>query len=223
MFFPERIQSIRPGDRVLEIGPGSTPHPRSDAFLELAYEAEAERLAQRGGTTPEPDLRGKPIHRYDGGRFPFDDRAFDYVICSHVIEHVPDPLGFVAELNRVSGGRGYIEYPLLPYEYLYDFDVHLHFVRFDRASGTLRFMPKSEAGTQRFSPVGAFFRRTLEQGWDELSACNREVFFEGFEFLSPLVAAPTDRLEDLMPPLSMIRRKSRLRWLLGSVLRRVGL
>ena len=37
------------------------------------------------------------------GQFlPFSDKAFDYVICSHVLEHVEDPDLLISELMRVS-------------------------------------------------------------------------------------------------------------------------
>ena len=48
MFFPERIRSIRNTDRVLEIGPGGSPHPRSDILLEKKFENLKEAEAQRG-------------------------------------------------------------------------------------------------------------------------------------------------------------------------------
>ena len=47
MFFPERIHLLA-SDRVLEVGPGATPHPRSQMFLEKRFEG-AEAVRQRGG------------------------------------------------------------------------------------------------------------------------------------------------------------------------------
>ena len=43
-------------------------------------------------------------------RLPFKDKEFDFVIASHVIEHVEDFEFFVKELERISS-RGYIELP----------------------------------------------------------------------------------------------------------------
>ena len=43
-------------------------------------------------------------------KLPFKDKEFDFVIASHVIEHVEDFEFFVKELERVSP-RGYIELP----------------------------------------------------------------------------------------------------------------
>ncbi len=43
-------------------------------------------------------------------KLPFADKEFDFVIASHVIEHVDDFESFIKELERISS-RGYIELP----------------------------------------------------------------------------------------------------------------
>lgn len=129
MFFPERVQSIKKYDKVLEVGPGATPHPRSDIFLEFKYENTDERIEQSGYVgILETD---KPIVYYDGSTFPFEDNEFDYVICSHVLEHVPkkDVELFMSELQRVAK-KGYIEYPNIFYEIINYQDVHLWFMNY---------------------------------------------------------------------------------------------
>ena len=43
-------------------------------------------------------------------KLPFQDKEFDFVIASHVIEHVQDFEFFIKELERISS-KGYIELP----------------------------------------------------------------------------------------------------------------
>ena len=43
-------------------------------------------------------------------KLPFKDKEFDFVIASHVIEHVKDFEFFIKELERISS-KGYIELP----------------------------------------------------------------------------------------------------------------
>ena len=43
-------------------------------------------------------------------KLPFNDKEFDFVIASHVIEHVEDFSFFISELQRISS-QGYIELP----------------------------------------------------------------------------------------------------------------
>jgi SAM-dependent methyltransferase len=223
MFFPEKITLIRPEDKVLEIGPGGSPHPRSDAFLELNFDSSEEKISQRGGALEEANFGDRPVHYYDGGQFPFEDGQFDYVILSHVVEHVPDPVRFLEEVFRVGAGRGYMEYPLITYEYLYDFEVHLHFVKFDFAQKVLRYLPKRDTHFAEFSSVTKLFHKSLECGWDDLCAANKSLFFEGVEFDQVFIVEKARELTELLPSDSLIVPKSPLRRLFGQVANKLRL
>lgn len=185
MFYGGKIKSIKAGDRVLEIGPGASPYHRSDAFLEIRLETLEEQIMQRGEVVAEPNYGGRPVYFYDGKEFPFSEGEFDYVICSHVIEHVEDPELFMLEVFRVGRGRGYIEYPLIAYEYMYDFDVHKQILKYIDQADELIFVKKSQLGLSQFSPVTTILRRSLERKWDDVVAANKQMFFEGFEFERP--------------------------------------
>ena len=54
--------------------------------------------------------KDKNFVRLDGKRLPFEDNHFDFIIASHVLEHVEDYKFFISELERVSS-KGYIELP----------------------------------------------------------------------------------------------------------------
>jgi len=89
--------------RVLDVGSGHHPHPRANTLLERFPDDDAER----GGAAVTADPR---LVIGDAQSMPFDDGAFDYVIASHVAEHVEDPAAFCGELTRVARA-GYIETP----------------------------------------------------------------------------------------------------------------
>lgn len=46
-------------------------------------------------------------------QLPFDDNFFDYINCSHVLEHVPNPISVLKEMQRTlkPGGILYLETP----------------------------------------------------------------------------------------------------------------
>ena len=54
--------------------------------------------------------KDKNFIKLDGKSLPFKDKEFDFVITSHVLEHVNDFNYFISELERVSH-KGYIEIP----------------------------------------------------------------------------------------------------------------
>ena len=54
--------------------------------------------------------RGKNFVKINERKLPFKDKEFDFVITSHVIEHVENFEFFIKELERISS-KGYIELP----------------------------------------------------------------------------------------------------------------
>lgn len=193
MFYPNKIKSIKENYRVLEIGPGDAPFHRSNVLLELAYINEEDRIKQFGHSN---HLKSdKQIVYYEGNKFPFDDHSFDYVICSHVLEHVVNVEFFLNELFRVAK-RGYLEYPLITYDYLYNFEVHLNFLKFK--GGTLFFMNKSETPLYQFKPLQQFFLKTLEHNYGDFLVKIPHCFFEGFEWENKFQLVQTKNLNDLI-------------------------
>jgi SAM-dependent methyltransferase len=114
---------LRPGRRILDAGCGSGRHlaglcrypgiraigvDRSGSDLVAARERLEihERLGECGGSP-------WGVAAADVGRLPFSDGAFDGVICSEVLEHVPDHGRAAAELIRVlrAGGRLVVSVP----------------------------------------------------------------------------------------------------------------
>jgi len=87
---------------VLDIGSGNQPFFRTN----VACEKYPYDSSERGGTF----LNIVPTVVGDAQRLPFKDKAFDFVVASHVLEHVPYPELMVAELQRVAKA-GYIETP----------------------------------------------------------------------------------------------------------------
>lgn len=87
---------------VLEVGSGGKPYPRADVLLD-AYENTRER-------NWAPLKADRPTVLGFVEQLPFRDKAFDFVIASHVLEHSADPAQFISELQRVAKA-GYIEVP----------------------------------------------------------------------------------------------------------------
>lgn len=191
MFYPEKITLIKDTDRVLEVGPGVTPFSRSDIFLEKRFATEEEAFRQRAELNGTLD---RETVYFDGKSFPFIDKEFDYVICSHVLEHVEDVSSFISELTRVAP-RGYIEFPIATYDFLYNYDVHLNFMNF--VDGKIVWCSKTKTSIGKFRPFNLFFRKTFELGHtnlvDELTSC----FIVGFEWEGVVPFQEVETVEEL--------------------------
>ena len=106
---------IRPDYITLDVGSGANPHPCADVLLDKFVNTSHRHGVQL--TIDRPFVLG------DACKMPFKDKAFDFVIAFHVLEHMQDPAAFLKELQRVSK-RGYIETPNALFERLIPYDVH---------------------------------------------------------------------------------------------------
>ena len=101
---------------MLEVGAGDSPSPRSDILVDFALEARE----RQGGRIRRDD---RPLVLARGEALPFRDKAFDYAVAFHVLEHSEHPEQFLAELQRVASA-GYIETPSLWSERVRPFSFH---------------------------------------------------------------------------------------------------
>jgi len=82
--------------KVLDIGCGYTANENATTLCDVIDLQEQY-----------PD---KKFVKLESKNLPFSDKEFDFVIASHVLEHVENPEFFINELQRISN-KGYIEVP----------------------------------------------------------------------------------------------------------------
>jgi SAM-dependent methyltransferase len=82
-----------------------------------------------GADLAPPAAQGPPNLRFvEGwlGRLPFADKSFDTVVCTHVLEHLPDLDGALADLRRIVRRRLILVVPK-EREARYPLNLHVHF------------------------------------------------------------------------------------------------
>lgn len=112
------LKAIKDTDIVLDIGGWAHPFERANYVIDaLSYDTRGRR-PQLG--IPERFTKDTWIQWdiCDRKPWPFKDKQFDFVICSHVLEDIRDPLWVCSEMARISKA-GYIETPSREAELLY--------------------------------------------------------------------------------------------------------
>jgi SAM-dependent methyltransferase len=117
IFLRRPLNSCR--GRLLDVGAGNAPYrdllPVGVEYFGVDVEISGDfGMSRRSG-----------VIYYDGKKLPYDDGSFDHVLCTEVIEHVPDTTAFLLDLKRVlrHGGSLILTVPWsarihhLPYDY----------------------------------------------------------------------------------------------------------
>lgn len=104
---------IAPNDLVLDVGAGGWPFKRADHLADKYPDKTTHRVE-----TMVRDER--PFFEVDLENLPFSGQAYDFVFCSHVLEHLDNPGQAMRELMRV-GRRGYIEVPTRLSDVMFNF------------------------------------------------------------------------------------------------------
>lgn len=117
--FEEIIGSIPSHFKILDVGAASAPTKRANHLIDIVpYEKIHHHAAKGPG---EIKFSKQTYHQFDvcqRKKWPFNDKEFDYCICSQLLEDVRDPLWVLSEIIRISKA-GYIEVPSRKYETSY--------------------------------------------------------------------------------------------------------
>ncbi|MBO6554975.1 MAG: class I SAM-dependent methyltransferase [Pseudomonadales bacterium] len=109
-------------ERILDLGCGEGRHAIS-AYMVRNLEAVGIDLSLKDLKTtkerfeqfvePENDKKSLVISVANGEHLPFEDESFDKIICSEVLEHIPNYRGVIEEIARVlkTGGIAAISVP----------------------------------------------------------------------------------------------------------------
>lgn len=158
--------------RVLDIGSGAYPFPFATHLADLHLNGTSHRSEPLRKT-------GLPLQVCDIERLPYTNNAFDFVYCSHVLEHVNNPSKACEEIMRV-GRRGYIETPTRLSDVMFNY-IRLtghHLWHVNCIGGTVVFM-EWEDRERRDTQINDFFwmaKSKYKNAFQELFHGHRDLF-----------------------------------------------
>ncbi len=132
----DNILSEKKNWKILDIGCGFNPNKYATTICDVLNLKE--------------HYSDKKFVKLNDDNLPFADKEFDFVVASHVLEHVENPTKFLNEITRVAN-QGYIEVPTKLEDNLVfeNKTAHLWHLNFDDVNQVLNISKK----VQYFEPI----------------------------------------------------------------------
>lgn len=154
-------KQIKPGSTVLDVGAGECQYKelfRNSKYLSqdfCRYKGTKKGILKENWDYPEIDIVG------DITEIEVKDSSIDAVLCTEVLEHVPEPIKALKEFSRIlkKGGKLFISAPLgsgihqQPYHYYGGFTPFFY----------KKYLPEYGFRIWKISPNGGFFRNLLQE------------------------------------------------------------
>ncbi|MBF0375932.1 MAG: class I SAM-dependent methyltransferase [Desulfamplus sp.] len=126
---------VSPDAKILDVGGGANPFKYADVVVDMDYDFGN---IHRDGSALYIKKEGITYIQADIHSLPFKDKAFDFVFCIQVLEHVDSPSQACDELMRVAKA-GFLETPRKWTEYYAGHPTHRWLI--DLIDGYLTFEP----------------------------------------------------------------------------------
>ncbi len=149
------------GTRVLDVGAGEGRYRTLFAHCDYAAHDFCRYEGTHDGVLRQEWAYGPVEYVSDITAIPVPDGSFGAVLCTEVLEHVPEPVPALRELGRVlrDGGLLFLSAPLgsglhqQPYHYYGGYTPHFY----------RRFLPECGFEVLRVDPNGGFYRHLSQE------------------------------------------------------------
>jgi 2-polyprenyl-3-methyl-5-hydroxy-6-metoxy-1,4-benzoquinol methylase len=152
---------LAPGTQVLDVGAGECRYRPLFAHCDYQTHDFCRYEGTRDGVLRQEWNYGGIDYVSDITAIPVADESFDAVLCTEVLEHVPEPIAALRELGRILkiGGRLFLSAPLgaglhqQPHHYYGGYTPHFY----------RRFLPACGLEVLHVVPNGGFYRHLAQE------------------------------------------------------------
>lgn len=163
LWIEKTLQSIPHGSRILDAGAGTQQYKTFCKHLQYV----SQDFAQYDGTG---DSAGLQINNFDYGKLniisdissiPEPDASFDAILCTEVLEHVPDPILAIKEFSRLLKAGGFLVLTA-PFCSLTHFSPY-HFNSGFNTYWYQKYLPEYGLNIKQLMPNGNFFEFVAQE------------------------------------------------------------
>ncbi|QJD80995.1 class I SAM-dependent methyltransferase [Spirosoma rhododendri] len=168
---------------VIDIGCGNCP------FEHLVDTNKARYIGIDVADAQKWDYTNSKIVTYDGKNIPFAAASVDHLICTEVLEHVPEPHDLIADMYRVlkPGGTGIITIPWSARFHYKPYDYH----RYTPSTLEALFNQFASVRVQnRGTDINAIVNKSIVLYFGNVSTLTESVLWLPVKVLLLLVFAP---------------------------------
>jgi ubiquinone/menaquinone biosynthesis C-methylase UbiE len=125
---------------IADFGCGHFPSKYANVLVDSTTSLDEQRGGLSIQTTDSSTFHNLDLNIFP---YPFPDKHFDFLICSHVLEHLDDPVRTISEFSRIAKG-GYIEVPFYCVDlYIRNNDViHKWLCAYDQKNESMQFVER---------------------------------------------------------------------------------
>lgn len=125
---------------IADFGCGHFPNKHANVLIDQATSLDIQRGGFRIRKTGSSAFNNIDLNVFP---YPFPDKHFDFLICSHVLEHLQDPVRTCSEFSRIAKA-GYIEVPFYCVDlYIRNNDtIHRWLCAYDQGKESMHFLDR---------------------------------------------------------------------------------
>ena len=131
-------KAVDPSQNIADLGSGNNPFRHARVCVDKFDSDDIQRGGRILAKPVQKEMKDVDLNSYP---YPFKDKEMDFVLCSHVLEHLDNPVQACVEMSRIARA-GYIEMPAFSSDIFMrpNDSIHQWLCLYDKSKETIFFL-----------------------------------------------------------------------------------